>query len=123
MSRFRHDYLPYLLLWLALAAACFGVLWYQWDFPWWVNGLVATNAATFLLYVYDKAVAGSGARRVPEFVLHLTAFLFGWIGAVVAMSLVRHKTRKSGFQFVLYALIALQILAALWYLRSSGFLP
>lgn len=91
------------------------VLWLNWGWLWaW---LVAINAATFLLYGYDKAVAGSG-RRVPETVLHGAELLGGTPAAFVAQRLFHHKTRKGSYQARFWLIVAVQVVvvAGLWFL-------
>jgi len=50
-------------------------------------------------FAYDKYVAGTGRRRVPERTLLLLAFA-GPFGAFGSMVLIRHKTRKLRFWLV-----------------------
>lgn len=79
--------------------------------------LAAVNLITFLMYGYDKAVAGSGRLRIPEPVLHLLALLGGSPAALLAQRLFLHKTRKAPFQLVFWLTVALQalVLSLLWY--------
>ena len=74
--------------------------------------LVAINCVTFLLYGFDKLIAGSGRRRVPEAVLLMIAFLGGWPGAFVAMQLFRHKTAKASFKYRFWLVVALDLALA-----------
>lgn len=112
MSRFRPD-IPFLILWLALSVAgtIAGVA--HLEFPWYVLAFVAINLATFGLYGLDKLLAAFGTRRIPERTLHLAAFLFGSPGALAAMQVFRHKTRKTSFQLVLALLVLVQVLIVL----------
>jgi len=59
--------------------------------------LIAINLVAFLLFVYDKAIAGSNTTRVPELILWLTALFGGWIGGGLAMVWRHHKTKKIEF--------------------------
>lgn len=111
---------PFLLLWIALAAGGYvGVAWYAslpFVVPWYVTAFVAINAATFVLYGVDKVFAAAGAWRVPERTLQLTAFLLGSPGALIAMLVFRHKTRKTSFQLVLALLVLTQVLAVIGFI-------
>jgi uncharacterized membrane protein YsdA (DUF1294 family) len=81
---------------------------------------VAINAATFLLYAYDKAVAGRGRLRIPESVLHGLALLGGTLAALVGQRLFRHKVSKAAFQrvFVTTAIVQLALVGAfIWWRR------
>lgn len=69
------------------------------------------NAATLLLYGYDKAVAGGRATRVPEFLLQGLAFAGGSPAALVSQIVFRHKTSKPAFQRVFWGIVALQAAA------------
>lgn len=78
--------------------------------------LIAINLVAFLLYVYDKAIAGSGSMRVPELILLLTALFGGWIGGGLAMIWRHHKTKKVEFLigFVICAALSFGV-RALYY--------
>lgn len=52
---------------------------------------------TFCVYAYDKKIAGTGKRRIPEKQLLLLALLMGAPGAFVAMQRLRHKTLHRQF--------------------------
>jgi len=53
---------------------------------------------SFALFAYDKHQAMTGGWRIPEDQLHLSALFGGWLGGILAMHLVRHKTVKSSFR-------------------------
>lgn len=106
----RSPFIPFALLWIAFAVAA----WFIWHrfvpielaTAWEI--LIALNISTFLLFGFDKAVAGMGATRVPEKILWLALFLGGSLGALSAMNLFRHKTSKLSFQLVMALLVLLQ---------------
>ena len=52
---------------------------------------------TIIVFIYDKERAVEKKHRVREFSLLLLAFMGGSLGALFAMSLVRHKTMKQSF--------------------------
>ncbi len=68
-------------------------------FAWWY---LVVNVAVGLVLIADKAAARAGSRRVPERTLHLLALAGGWPASAVVQRLVRHKTRKGGFQVVFW---------------------
>jgi uncharacterized membrane protein YsdA (DUF1294 family) len=83
--------------------------------------LAALNVITFLVYGFDKWMAGGRARRVPEAVLWALALVGGSAGALLGMQFFRHKTRKVSFQFVLALILLLQAAAiALAYWVATG---
>jgi uncharacterized membrane protein YsdA (DUF1294 family) len=56
------------------------------------------SVIAFILYGVDKYAARHGRQRIPENRLHLCSLLGGWPGALLALSMFRHKTRKQSFQ-------------------------
>lgn len=77
---------------------------------------------TAALYVLDKRAALRGTFRVPETSLLLAALLGGWPGALLARPLLRHKTRKTRFISLFWAVIVLyffSIYAILLYIPDS----
>ena len=94
---------------------------------WLLVYLAGVNAATFLLYAYDKGAAGKagGWTRVPERVLHGAALLGGSPAALLAQSALRHKTLKRPFRTWFVAICVAQIFAlAAWaYWRYGGGIP
>ena len=71
---------------------------------------VIMNLICFFLMRYDKQCAKTGKRRIPEKMLFLSAGLFGAIGGVAAMKLLRHKTKHWYFQTFFPLMMVLQIL-------------
>lgn len=80
---------------------------------WGVMSLVAV-----ILTLYDKAIAGSRRRRIPERVLMWVGALGGAEAMLLTMKWIRHKTQKNKFMVGLPLLILLHIvlvvLAVLW---------
>ena len=76
----------------------------------WIGYLGGINLAAFVLYGYDKAVAGGETLRVPESVLQGIAFLGGSPAAWLSQILFRHKTVKQPFQRAFRLIVAAQIL-------------
>jgi uncharacterized membrane protein YsdA (DUF1294 family) len=74
-----------------------------------LGALAGVNAATILLYGYDKAVAGGARLRVPENVLHLLALLGGSPAALLSQAVFRHKTVKTSFRKMFWLIVALQV--------------
>jgi uncharacterized membrane protein YsdA (DUF1294 family)/cold shock CspA family protein len=100
------------------ALLMFFVLMWVFGFPvipafWLLLWLAAWSVATFFLYGYDKAQAGSGALRVPERVLLLMPLLGGWPGALLGRSVFHHKTVKRSFQVAFWPIVALWVIALL----------
>lgn len=59
--------------------------------------LIIINIAAWIMYGFDKWKAKSGAWRIPERTLLLTALAGGSVGALAGMLLFHHKTRKPKF--------------------------
>ena len=68
-----------------------------------VGGLyfIVINFLTFLLYGLDKYKAIRQEWRIPERALLLMAFMGGAFGALSAMRIFRHKTRKGRFRLMI----------------------
>lgn len=111
---------PFLILWTILIVAGFVAGEYYLTYRWYLVLFGAINAATFVLYGLDKLLAVTQSRRVPERTLQLTAFLVGSPGALLAMKAFRHKTSKTSFQFVLAALVLVQVVVILAILEFEG---
>ncbi|WP_313025933.1 DUF1294 domain-containing protein [Pseudomonas lopnurensis] len=62
---------------------------------------------TFLLYWRDKHSALKDRWRTPETTLHVFELAGGWPGALLAQQLLRHKTRKLGYQLLFWAIVVL----------------
>ncbi|EMB2346821.1 DUF1294 domain-containing protein [Serratia ureilytica] len=97
----------YALLGLALIASLFS------PHPVWM-WLLSANLLTFLIYGGDKLAAHKGWRRVPETTLLLFGALGGWLGALLAQQLFRHKTQKQPFKTWFILSVALNLAAVLW---------
>lgn len=68
-----------------------------------IGGLyfIVINLLTFLLYGLDKYKAIRQEWRIPERALLLMAFVGGAFGALSAMRIFRHKTRKGRFKLMI----------------------
>ena len=72
--------------------------------------LAAVNLLAFLLFGIDKRRSRrSGARRIPERRLLLTAALGGGAGALLGMYVFHHKTKHNRFRFGLPLLFLAQL--------------
>lgn len=83
--------------------------------------LLAYNALVLVIYGLDKWKAGRNAWRTPERTLLWLAALGGGVGALLAMRLFRHKSRKRAFRFGLPVMATLQI-ALLLFAAYRGWL-
>jgi len=75
------------------------------------------SCASYLMYGFDKEVAGkAGWRRTPENTLHLLDLAGGWPGGLIAQHVARHKTAKASFQrgFWITVLVNLALFGVLW---------
>lgn len=79
------------------------------------------SVLAIVVYGLDKLAARRGKRRVPEMTLHTIALVGGWPGAMLAMQLFRHKTRKRGFVLITWAIALLHVAAWVFVLESRGF--
>lgn len=91
-------YLPVPILWLYLAA----------------------SFVTLISYWKDKSAARKGEWRTPESTLHSLALFGGWPGALIAQSLLRHKSSKTSFRLVFFVTVFLNVAALMWALTPLG---
>ena len=79
--------------------------------------LVSINVITFVVYGLDKWKAKQAKWRIRESTLLGLAAIGGSIGALLAMKILRHKTKHNQFKYgvplILVAQIAIGI--AIWY--------
>ncbi len=72
--------------------------------------LLIINAAAFLLMLVDKRKAIKKAWRIPEATLLTFATIGGSLGALLGMSIFRHKTKHLKFSIGLPIILAVHIL-------------
>lgn len=74
--------------------------------PWILGLYVIASIITFVLYWIDKKKAGNNSRRIPEARLHFFESLGGWLGALPAQQIFRHKTSKMSYRVVFWLIVA-----------------
>lgn len=79
--------------------------------------LFLINAVSFLLMLVDKQKARKNLWRIPERTLFLSALLGGSVGAIAGMYTFRHKTRHLSFALGMPAILAGQVILAVYCLR------
>jgi uncharacterized membrane protein YsdA (DUF1294 family)/cold shock CspA family protein len=72
---------------------------------------VLMSVLTILFYGLDKKHALIDRWRIPEVYLHCFELLGGWPGALLAQNEFHHKTRKSRYQRIFWAIVMLHGLA------------
>lgn len=77
--------------------------------------LIIINILAFFLMGMDKKKAQTGAWRIPEKTLFLSAILGGSIGAIAGMQLFRHKTKHRTFVIGMPVILIVQLLLASLY--------
>lgn len=73
------------------------------------------NLTTFLMFGFDKLIAGGRAQRVPEKALWLMSVLGGSVGGLLGMYVFHHKTRKLSFLLVMAGIFLLQMILLVVY--------
>jgi len=71
--------------------------------------IVVWNFIVFALYGMDKRKAKKGKWRTSEGALIICAFLMGGIGALLGMSVFRHKTKHLKFKLLVPLAIVINI--------------
>lgn len=78
--------------------------------------LLIINAAGFLVMTIDKLYAKKNMWRIPERTLMGVAAIGGSIGVLIAMYLVRHKTKHMKFVIGVPLILICQIGLALYFI-------
>ena len=83
--------------------------------------IIVLNGLVLLLFGSDKLLARLGWQRITERNLALAA-MFGPVGAIIAMQVFRHKTRKTSFQhkLILPLLIGFVVLSTIAYISLQN---
>jgi uncharacterized membrane protein YsdA (DUF1294 family) len=107
---------------IGLVAA--GVLTQAWmtrfEWPAGLAWLAAINVVALASFGVDKVAAVLGVLRIPESTLHTLALFGGSPAIIVGQDLLNHKVseRKRRFQYILTAIVLVQIGVLLMYLRT-----
>ncbi len=91
---------------------------------WFVCYFISVNLVTWIVFYYDKRIAGRQTVRVPENVLFLLAVAGGLPSTLVAMQVLRHKRAKSAFKiklFLWFAVVYSVLGAGYWFVQSGAF--
>jgi len=96
-----------LLLLLILPALALSRIGSWIDWPYLVGVPVALSLLSFQMVRSDKRRAEAGAWRISELALHTIELIGGWPGAFLAQRKFRHKTAKTSYQAVFWAIVAL----------------
>lgn len=90
---------------------------------WLVVGWYAVlGIIIYTMYAKDKAAAHSGARRTPEYVLHIVSALGGWVGTLLAQSYLRSKLQKTNFRMVYYLTVLVNLAGLVFILINREFM-
>ena len=81
--------------------------------------LVAVNLTAFGLYGLDKLKAKKGLWRIRESTLLLVAALGGSVGALLGMTLFRHKTKHWKFRILVPLFLILHIVLGVYILKNG----
>lgn len=72
--------------------------------------IVIVNFITFLMFAIDKKKAIKNEWRIPEAWLLFFSFIGGSLGGVLAMKIMKHKTKKPKFTIIMPVLLLINIL-------------
>ncbi|MFO0834711.1 MAG: DUF1294 domain-containing protein [Phycisphaerales bacterium] len=75
--------------------------------------VVVMGLVTFVAFWLDKRRAVRGDRRISERALHAMELAGGWVGAIAAMFVIRHKNRKPAY-WAVTGVIALAHMTVIW---------
>lgn len=98
----------YLLLVAVLIIVVTIFLGHYFQVAWLWQWLFAINLVAFLMFLLDKIAATHHTGRVPNLILQLLIILAGFVGGWAGVILLRHKSQKLSYYFIL-------ILATIFY--------
>jgi len=87
------------------------------DWKWWV--LPVASLVAFIAFNLDKGYARRDARRISEASL-LAMSIPGWLGALAAQQLFRHKSSKTGFYYSFRAIALIQGALIAWFVFGAA---
>ncbi len=80
--------------------------------------IACANAIAFGLFSWDKGMSKWKKRRIPESTLLAVTLFGGEVGAICAMLLVRHKTRKRAFLWKFWPCFAAGVALSVFFLKA-----
>ena len=81
---------------------------------------LAASVVTFIAYAIDKSAAQKGRWRTNEWTLHLLSLVGGWPGALIAQSVLRHKSRKQPFRLLFWVTVIVNCAVLAWLSTPGG---
>ena len=78
-------------------------------------GLV--NFITFLVFAYDKYRAKNGRWRLKNVLLLGLSFIGGALGGLIAVKVLRHKTKKTYYKIGLPLMVLMQVLLTVYFMN------
>ena len=73
--------------------------------------VLAVSLISVIITVFDKKIAGTGKRRIPEATLLLWSALGGSVAMYLTMHAIRHKTQHKKFMIGIPLIMVLQAVA------------
>ncbi len=77
------------------------------------------SIVTFLVYAKDKSAAQNSMWRISESRLHLLSLIGGWLGALLAQKILRHKSKKEEFQAIFWVTVFMNCCVLVWLLVTK----
>jgi len=99
---------------LAFCAALAGAIGWWGLSPWAAAPYAVASVACFVMYMMDKAAARAGRWRTSENLLLFAGLACGWPGAVLAQTLLRHKSSKRSFRARFWVTIVVNVALFGW---------
>lgn len=108
---------------LAFSAALGGAITWWGMSPWIVAPYALASVVCFAMYLADKAAARAGRWRTSENLLLMAGLACGWPGAVLAQTLLRHKSSKPSFRARFWVTVVCNVALCAWLLSPWSPLP
>lgn len=114
--RWRNKQFRFLIILLLFPLGFTLLLWQLWGWDPLLIWLSLINLLTFAAYRYDKQIADTRPKRIPEINLLLPLFVGGAVGGWLGMHRrPRHKTNKLHFKLSVWLGLAILLLGSLLY--------
>ncbi len=80
---------------------------------------LGVSVVAFIIYAVDKAAAINERWRTSEQVLHLLSVFGGWPGALIAQSVLHHKSKKQSFRSMFFVTVVINLAGLVWLIMSK----
>jgi uncharacterized membrane protein YsdA (DUF1294 family)/cold shock CspA family protein len=81
---------------------------------------IVTSFLSYTLYALDKQALHNNSWRIPTVAFHLVSLSGGWVGALLAQSVLHHKYNDVGFKWVFWLTVIANFALFCFSLTEAG---